>query len=169
MKNLFVIASSVLVLSVAQMCGCSHFVLAQSTAPDNTATESKTVKLKITGMTCAGCSTQISTVLKNINGVLDQTVEYPAGIATVKYEPVKTNPDEMIKAIEKIGFTAELFKEPKSKKKESMKTVRIEPDVSGIAFDHRAAGIEKNFKKRTAECLNEFVINTGMESLHGML
>lgn len=77
----------------------------------------KTVKLKITGMTCAGCANHVSTALKNIDGVIEQTVEYPGDIATAKYEASKTNPTEMIKAIEKAGYKAKIIKETKSKKK----------------------------------------------------
>lgn len=75
----------------------------------------KTIKLKITGMTCAGCSNHISTALKNMDGVIEQSVEYPGDIATIKYDASKTNPAEMIKAIEKAGYKAEIIKETTKK------------------------------------------------------
>lgn len=76
----------------------------------------KTVKLKITGMTCAGRSNHVSTALKNIDGVIEQNVEYPGDVATVKYDASKTNPTEMIKAIGKAGYKAEIINETIKKK-----------------------------------------------------
>lgn len=74
----------------------------------------KTVKLKITGMTCAGCSNNVSNALKNVDGVIEQSVEYPGNVAIIKYDATKTNPDELIKAIEEAGYKAEIIKEKKA-------------------------------------------------------
>ncbi len=74
------------------------------------AEEPKTVKLKITGMTCAGCANHVSKALKNVNGVIEQSVEYPGDVAIVKYDAAKTKPEELIKAIEKAGYKAEVIK-----------------------------------------------------------
>ncbi len=111
MKTILIIASSLLLLAETQMCGCGSCANAQSTTLNNTVNEIKTVKLKITGMTCAGCSNHVSTALKNIDGVIEQTVEYQGDAATIKYDASKTNPAEMIKAIEKVGYKAEIIKE----------------------------------------------------------
>ena len=72
--------------------------------------------LILTGMTCAGCSNHVSTALKNIKGVIEQNVEYPGDVATIKYDASKTNPTEMIKAIEKAGYKAEIINETAKKK-----------------------------------------------------
>lgn len=86
-------------------------------AENNNQENGKTVTLKITGMTCAGCSNHVSAALKNIDGVIEQSVEYPGDVATIKYDASKTNPTEMIKAIVKVGYQAEIIKGTKSKKK----------------------------------------------------
>lgn len=92
----------------AQCCVPSN----KKTITENTNLEKpKTVKLKITGMTCAGCANHVSTTLKNIDGVTEQSVEYPGDNATVKYDASKTNPTEMIKAIEKTGYKAVIITE----------------------------------------------------------
>lgn len=91
-------------------------------ATDKTTTEKsvpgnlKTVKLKITGMTCAGCSNHISTALKAVDGITDHSVEYPGDLATITYDPDKTSPEANIKVIEKIGYKAEILKETSKKK-----------------------------------------------------
>ncbi len=101
------------------MCGCGNCTIAQSTTLNNTVT--KTVKLKITGITCAGCSNHVSNTIKNIEGVIGQTVEYPEDFATIRYDTLKTDPTEMIKAIEKVGYKAEIISEIKSKKRSNEK------------------------------------------------
>lgn len=57
-------------------------------------------------MTCAGCSNHVATALKEVNGVIEQKVENPGNVATVKYDPVKTSVANIIKAVEKIGYKA---------------------------------------------------------------
>lgn len=109
MKTILIITTSLMLLAGTQLCGCDSCANAQTTALNNTVNEIKTIKLKITGMTCVGCSNHISTALKNIDGVLEQTVEYTENIATIKYDVSKTNPAEMIKAIEKAGYNAEII------------------------------------------------------------
>ena len=74
------------------------------------------VKFTVSGMTCSSCSNHISNALKSLNGVIKQTVEYPGNVATVKYDPSKTNVIELIKVIEKTGYKAEIIKTEISKK-----------------------------------------------------
>jgi mercuric ion binding protein len=72
----------------------------------------ETVKLKITGLTCAGCASHVHKALSKTPGVTDNTVAYPGDIALIQYDPEKTNPELIIEAIEKeTPYTAELSKE----------------------------------------------------------
>lgn len=64
-----------------------------------------------------GLPNHVSSALKNIDGVVEQSVEYPGDIATIKYEASKTNPAAMIKAIGKTGYKAEVIDETKYKNK----------------------------------------------------
>lgn len=76
--------------TAAQVCGYgSCEAKAQSSVKSVTKDEPKKVTLKITGMTCAGCSNHVAKTLKEIDGVLEQKVEYPGDVATVKYNPLK--------------------------------------------------------------------------------
>ncbi len=87
----------------AQVCSIGDCkVNAQTTVKTVTKQEPKTVKLKITGMTCAGCSNNVAAALKAVDGVAEQKVEYPGDITTRKYTPAKTSVADIIKAIEKI-------------------------------------------------------------------
>jgi len=78
--------------------------------------EGKSLKLKITGMTCAGCSSHISNALKEVGGIIERKVEYPGALATIQYDPKKINPDAVIKVIEQTGFKAEIIKENQMEK-----------------------------------------------------
>ena len=62
-------------------------------------------------MTCAGCSNHISNALKEVDGIIEHKVEYPGDLATIQYDPKKTNPDAIIKVIEQTGYKAEIIKE----------------------------------------------------------
>ena len=75
------------------------------------------VKLKITGLTCAGCASHVHKVLNETEGVVDNSVEYPGDIAVVHYNPDQTSPELIIKAIEEnTSYTAELVKDEVKKK-----------------------------------------------------
>ena len=111
MKILSIIVGTFL-FTAAQVCGCGTWkVKAQTTVKSVTKEEPKTVKLKITGMTCAGCSHHVSTTLKAIDGIVEQKVEYPGDVAIVKFNPAKTSVDDIIKVIEKIGYKAVVVSE----------------------------------------------------------
>lgn len=106
MKSLSIIAGSFLLIAAQIGSIAVSKVNAQTTVKAVTKDEPKTVKLKITGMTCAGCSNHVAITLKALDGVVEQKVEYPGDLATVKYNPSKTSVAEIIKAIEKIGYKA---------------------------------------------------------------
>lgn len=71
----------------------------------------KTVKLKITGITCAGCSGAIYKALKEVDGVIEHSVEYPGDIAIIEFDDTKTSIEALQKVIEKKGYTVEIVKE----------------------------------------------------------
>jgi len=64
----------------------------------------KTVTLEVQGMTCAACPITVKTALKRVPGVSDVKVDYNTGIAEVNYDPNKTSPDELAKAITTAGY-----------------------------------------------------------------
>ncbi|MGQ0580038.1 MAG: heavy-metal-associated domain-containing protein [Betaproteobacteria bacterium] len=66
----------------------------------------KTVTLEVQGMTCAACPITVKKALKNVPGVSDAKVNYKSGIAEVNYDPKKTSPDELARAITAVGYPA---------------------------------------------------------------
>jgi copper chaperone CopZ len=57
-------------------------------------------------MTCAGCVRSIEKKLSTIAGVAFARVDLAAGKATVEYDDSRVQVDQMIAAVEQIGFHA---------------------------------------------------------------
>lgn len=120
MKNLFFIVSAIAVLVLANVCGCG---VCKANAADKSAKqfsftgneEPKTVTLKITGMSCAGCASHIHSALSKTEGVISDEVKYPGDMAIIKYDASKISEKEIIAVIEKTGYKAEVQKEKKVK------------------------------------------------------
>lgn len=89
--------------ATSQMCGLSEAMASESHADVR---KTEVLRLKLTGITCAGCANSVSKALKSQAGVLEETVEYPGDIAIVKYDSARTSPEQIIKAIEKLGYKA---------------------------------------------------------------
>ena len=57
-----------------------------------------------------------SNLNKEVDGIIEHKVEYPGDLATIQYDPKKTNPDAIIKVIEQTGYKAEIIKENQKEK-----------------------------------------------------
>jgi len=64
----------------------------------------QTEKLKVTGMTCGGCSHRVGSALKAINGVSDVNVSLGAGVATVEFDGKLTSIDQLKLAVQHAGY-----------------------------------------------------------------
>lgn len=71
----------------------------------------ETVELKITGMTCEACAGTVKYSLMETPGVAEAEVDYPAGRATVQYDPDQTGTAKLIKAVDATGYKASLLPE----------------------------------------------------------
>ena len=90
MKKVSLIISSVFVLFFISLSvnGNSNFNAMQTELFKSSI---KIVKIKITGMTCAGCTNNVVKTLNKIDGVKKVNLEYPGDIATVEWSmiPIK--------------------------------------------------------------------------------
>jgi len=64
----------------------------------------QTELLKVTGMTCGGCTSNVTQALKAITGVGDVKVSLSAGEATVQYDERLTSPDQLKSAVKGAGY-----------------------------------------------------------------
>lgn len=105
-----------MIIGIMAMFGLNE-AYAQTTSEASKDKKGQVVKLRVTGMTCAGCNSQLSKLLSETAGVIDNSVEYPGDIAVIQYDPEKIKHDEIMRIIEeKTAYKAEVYKE-KSKSK----------------------------------------------------
>jgi sulfite exporter TauE/SafE/copper chaperone CopZ len=64
----------------------------------------KTIKLRINGMTCINCENRIEKNLRSFAGVQSVKVRYSTGKATITYDARATSPKDIIEAIEKLDY-----------------------------------------------------------------
>jgi copper ion binding protein len=64
------------------------------------------VELKVEGMTCDGCVRSVERKLAKVAGVESARVNLAAGKATVEYDDSKAQVDQLIGAVEQIGYHA---------------------------------------------------------------
>ena len=60
--------------------------------------------LKVTGMTCGSCTSNVTDALKAINGVHDVKVSLSTGEATVQYDERLTSSDQLKSAVKDAGY-----------------------------------------------------------------
>lgn len=65
--------------------------------------------LKVEGMHCGACASQVEKAARKIDGVKAAKVNQPTGTAEIRYDPEKTSPTAIAKTIsEKTAFKAEV-------------------------------------------------------------
>jgi copper chaperone CopZ len=60
--------------------------------------------VKVTGMTCGGCISNVTHALKAVSGVSDVNVSLSAGEATVKFDERVTSPEKLKSAVKGAGY-----------------------------------------------------------------
>lgn len=64
----------------------------------------QTERLKVTGMTCGGCTSSVGHALKAINGVSNVEVSLAAGEASVQFDERLTSPEQLKLAVQRAGY-----------------------------------------------------------------
>jgi len=64
----------------------------------------QTETLKVTGMTCDGCTSKVTQALKAVTGVHDVVVSLSDNNAAVRYDEHLTSPDQMKSAVKNAGY-----------------------------------------------------------------
>ena len=64
----------------------------------------QTELLKVSGMTCGGCTSNVTRALKAVSGVSDVQVSLSTGEATVQYDERLTSPDQLKTAVKVAGY-----------------------------------------------------------------
>jgi copper chaperone CopZ len=64
----------------------------------------RTELLKVTGMTCGGCTSNVTHALEAVSGVSDAKVSLSAGEATVQFDERLTSPEQLKSAVKGAGY-----------------------------------------------------------------
>ena len=67
-----------------------------------------TLRIPVTGMTCAACQSRVQRTLQKEPGVADATVNLMMANATVTYDAAAVSPERLVAAIRETGYGAEL-------------------------------------------------------------
>ena len=117
--------------------------LGAATTPDaGDKHDRETIRIPVSGMTCAACQSRVQRTLQKQEGVADATVNLMMKSATVTYDPATITPDRLVDAIRETGYGAELaspdqtaFEEQEARdraQKEDFDDLRRKAIVSGI-------------------------------------
>src|SRR4030042_6295627 len=68
----------------------------------------RTVRVALTGMHCANCARNISRELERTAGVLAAEVNFGTETASVRYDPARVTPGELVEAVQRAGYGARL-------------------------------------------------------------
>jgi copper chaperone CopZ len=96
------------VLLVAVALGVGFFVHARQgrvqapTSPQQT----RALTIPIEGMACLACTAKVKSTLKAINGVTEVEVNLASHDARVEYVEGKVSPEELVSAINRLGYRA---------------------------------------------------------------
>lgn len=66
----------------------------------------KTIQLKISGMSCAGCASAVEQALSKVAGVKEVQISLETGLATANIIPGDMNTDNLIDAVKMAGYEA---------------------------------------------------------------
>lgn len=64
------------------------------------------IELKVEGMTCQGCVRSVEKRLSGVAGVAGAAVDLAAGKAVVQYDDSRAKAEDLVAAVEQIGFHA---------------------------------------------------------------
>lgn len=78
----------------------------QAAAASASSATLQTAELKITGMDCPVCSGVIQRKLLETPGVVKAEVRYPAGSATIQFDPSKIDAEKLISTVNETGYEA---------------------------------------------------------------
>src|SRR5687768_3310567 len=75
---------------------------------NGTSAGSKTIRIPVSGMTCAACQARVQRTLQKQPGVADASVNLMMKSATVTYDPATVSADGLVEAIRRTGYGAQL-------------------------------------------------------------
>ena len=121
--------------------------------------EGEQLELDIEDMSCANCAQSVEKALSALEGVKDASVNFGSEKAYVEYDSHKISVDEMIKAVEKVGYgaklaDAEIFEKQQKARDDSLKKLRTKVIISAILSFPLLMAMITNFLNLNVEFLH---------------
>ena len=105
--------------------------------------DTESVRIPVSGMTCAACSSRVQRALQKRPGVAEANVNLMMKMATVRFDPAAVTPDQLVQTIEASGYGAHLaaadqsaFEEQEERDRataEEFRELKWKAIVSGVA------------------------------------
>ncbi len=116
LSNTMVLAALTALAGAGLLCPLCHVgarpIGAQQVLASHEATDTATVKLHISGMTCGSCPVTARTALKRLPGVLSAKVTLDDSLGVVTYDPRKVTPAEIAAHLTRLtGYGARIIAE----------------------------------------------------------
>jgi len=102
-RNILVLASAVVLV----FAGLNLYTYAKSSPIGNAAKSGVQVAIPVQGMTCFTCELTVQSAVKKLPGIQEVKASAKDKIAWVSYDPQKTSLDQIIAAINHVGYKAE--------------------------------------------------------------
>jgi mercuric transport protein len=83
-------------------------VFAVALAAGAASAATRTVSLRVKGMTCGGCAVSVENALKGTPGVEEVSVSYEKGLARIKYDDQKVSVAKLREVINSTGFSCDV-------------------------------------------------------------
>src|SRR4051794_34810358 len=74
---------------------------------EQTTTPVQRLELSIEGMTCSSCAGRVEKSLNGLDGV-EATINFATERASVDFDPERVDPEQLVGAVEKVGYSASL-------------------------------------------------------------
>ena len=100
---------SLFALALLLVLGGVGWVSQAAAADDDSQTVTSTFEVE--GMTCGGCELGVKMKVKKLDGVESVEASYEDSEAEVVYDPEKVTPNDIVAAIEELGYSAELVED----------------------------------------------------------
>ena len=103
MKNFFIAA---IIVGAASLAGVA--LISTSSSASDVPAETVTNVFDVEGMTCGGCEVAVKRAVGKLDGVDGVKASHEDGTAEVTYFPAKVTIEQIVEAIEKLGYQARL-------------------------------------------------------------
>ena len=108
--KLLIIGAACAVGAICPLCEDGTQALAQGVTVASQRTDTATVRLHISKMTCATCTVTARVALKKLAGVYDATVGYSDSLGVVRYDPKRVTPVQIAEHLTRLtGYPAKIL------------------------------------------------------------